>query len=328
MQSNPEERILIERYLNGSLSGLELQQFMERLESDESFRRTVSFQNLLQEGILLNDDERIRKNLVQATRYKKSRIPFGLKLIFTFLIITFIGIIVWDYVGTNSNNSKRHIFSFSFLKNKPEIKEEIETAKSPAVKQESGNVSNSQKEVETPAKANKPDHPSPSETQENAGEKSVISEGEGIAVVDTTGTIENLQPEFVIKKDQLMITYTLQAVEKNSSSGNVSGQENEVSLSQNAVDKLNPAAGLVEKQVPASSYEVEFWLSPINYRGYKLISHRLVLFGIEEPDAVKLIKIDGSLFMKYGDDFYRMWPGSEFMAFKKIREADLPISLK
>lgn len=318
MQENQEERILIERYLDGSLSGLELQQFMDRLESDDDFRRKVSFQNLLQEGILMADDERIKHALVSATGYKKSKVPFGLKLIATFFLVTLLGIIIWDYVGTNSNHSQRSYFSFSFFKKKETAPDEIKLDKQSnrkkeekqALREPTGSVEES---------STKPDLENPEKVAEQTLQPDT----------DSTYLVSKDQPEFVIKKDQLLISYQIAAIEKGSNSDKPETHtEAGSSLSQSAVEKLNPAAGLVEKETPTANYEVEFWISPINYRGYKLINNKLILFGIEEPDAVKLFRIDGDLFMRYGNDYYRLWPGTEFMAYKRVRDMDLPLTIK
>ncbi len=318
MQENQEERILIERYLDGSLSGLELQQFMDRLERDDDFRRKVSFQNLLQEGILMSDDDRIKQALVSATGYKKSKVPFGLKLIATFFLVTLLGIILWDYVGTNSNHSPRSYFSFSFFKKKETAPEEIKSDKQSTRKKE---------EKQTP--------PEQTGSVEASSIEPVLENPEKSAEqtlqqdTDTTNIASKDQPEFVIKKDQLLISYQISAIEKGGTSDKPDAHPaSGSSLSQSAVEKLNPAAGLVEKEIPTANYEVEFWISPINYRGYKLINNKLILFGIEEPDAVKLFRIDGDLFMRYGNDYYRLWPGTEFMAYKRVRDMDLPLTIK
>lgn len=318
MQENQEGRILIERYLDGSLSGLELQQFMDRLERDDDFRRKVSFQNLLQEGIQMADDDRIKQALVSATGYKKSKVPFGLKLIATFFLVTLLGIILWDYVGTNSNHSPRSYFSFSFFKKKESPPEEIKSDKQSTRKKE---------EKQTP--------PEPTGSVEESSMEPDLENPEKSAEqilqqdTDTTNIASKDQPDFVIKKDQLLISYQIAAIEKGSPSdkpetNTAAGS----SLSQSAVEKLNPSAGLVEKEIPTANYEVEFWISPINYRGYKLINNKLILFGIEEPDAVKLFRIEGDLFMRYGNDYYRLWPGTEFMAYKRVRDMDLPLTIK
>ncbi|HNP98101.1 MAG TPA: hypothetical protein PKK99_03555 [Bacteroidia bacterium] len=324
MLSSQEERILIERYLSGALSGLELQQFMERLEQDHAFQQRVSFQNLLQEGIAQADDIRLEEMVASNLGYRKSRIPFGLKLIVTFLLITVLGIIVWDYVGTNSNTTPKNYFTFSFLKKEKESSssekpEKQNTRKRTEVIQETKN----EESVENipPSETNS--------TDENSSGEGAPSSQDKVNNSDSTHSEAGASPDIVIKKDQLLMSVQISAAERNNTGENSPSKEGaSATLSQNAIDKLNPAAGLVEKDQPSSNYDVEFWVSPINYRGYKLIKNKLILFGIEEPDAVKLFLMDGNLFMKYGNEYYRLWSGAEFMAYKRIRENDLPLTTK
>ena len=89
-----QERSLIDRYIDNSLSGVELKEFMDKLDSDENFRKSVSFHNLLIESIQVAEDNRVEKSIVEKIGYKKPLIPTGLKLIITFLFITGTGIIL------------------------------------------------------------------------------------------------------------------------------------------------------------------------------------------------------------------------------------------
>ena len=64
----------------------------------------------------------------------------------------------------------------------------------------------------------------------------------------------------------------------------------------------------------------------MNYKGYKLINDKLILFGIEEPDAVKLYSKENKLWMKYGQDFYFLEPSEDFGSLIKTNE--IPSALK
>ncbi len=59
---------------------------------------------------------------------------------------------------------------------------------------------------------------------------------------------------------------------------------------------------------------VEFWESPINYRGYKLSKSHLMLFGISEPNAVTLVKKDNILVLNYLNRTYTLEQSSNFTA--------------
>ena len=135
---NELERSLIDRYINNSLSGIELKEFMDRLESDESFRKSVAFQNLIVESIQTFEDLRLENGILKQLNYKKPLIPSGLKWILIFLSIVFFGIILWEYIGVGTYQKKGNIFRFEMFtrtldkteKDKSEIKKNIKQDKS------------------------------------------------------------------------------------------------------------------------------------------------------------------------------------------------------
>src|SRR6185295_12703245 len=96
---SPEDKLLVDRYLDNSLTGIELRDFLTRLEKDELFKAEVSFHNKLVQGIIEAEDHRLREFVIEAIGYKKPLIPMSLKLILAFIIFTFGGIIYWEYIG-------------------------------------------------------------------------------------------------------------------------------------------------------------------------------------------------------------------------------------
>jgi len=303
-----QERSLIDRYIDNSLSGVELKEFMDKLEQDANFRKQVSFHNLLIESIQIAEDTRLEKSLVTQIGYKKPLIPSGLKLILTFLFITAIGITLWQYLGTGTLQSRKRIFSWDLFR-----KNDVEKIKDP-----------------TPSIAT-----SSNKTNQTSSEAEGVKESSNpeLSVEEKVITQDSLNPEIlseeenvVVKQDQLLVVHTLKVtgiqIEETKKAA-------ENSLSQSTANKLNPSGGLVEtSKSQDENYEVEFWLSPVNYKGYKLASNKLVLFGIEEPDAVKLYFVEDKLMMKYGQDYFRLNPSDEFIAFSTIKNTDLPAALK
>jgi hypothetical protein len=294
---NQQDRILIERYLDNRLSGYELQQFMLRLENEPAFREKVSFQNLMMESIREADQHNLAEQVKANIRYKKSLVPFGLKLIMTFLLITAGGIVLWNYVGPEHQHSR--VLSFDFLKPDKDKPEEQPQPKTFAVKKDS-----IVKDTSTVA-------------------ADVNTVPETTAVTDSLSGDEYSPDDIVIKKDQLLVSYTLKVIPIDPPDKKDTLKD----LSQTTASKLNPPAGLPE-DTERELYDVEFWVSPINYKGYRLSHDRLVLFGIEEPDAVRLFYFDGKLVMNYGHNYFSLHPSNEFVSFSSIKEIDLPSALK
>lgn len=301
-----QDRSLIDRYIDNSLSGVELKEFMDRLESDESFRKSVSFHNLLIDSIQVAEDSRIEKAIVEKIGYKKPLIPTGLKLIITFLFITGSGIILWQYIGTGTLQSRRKIFNLDLFRKS-------------ADKQEKQSDKTSVKPKEKPIQ----------EATESAGINEANETSSEVLKVqqDSLNTTALTEEEnLIVKKDQLLMSHTLKVTELQQEELK---KPTESSMAQSTANKLNPSAGLVENsKAEDENYEVEFWLSPVNYKGYKLNSNKLVLFGIEEPDAVKLFSFEKKLMMKYGQEYFKLNPSDEFVSFSMIKNTDLPAALK
>lgn len=291
MKRKEEERLLIDRYLSNSLSGTELKDFMDRLESDADFRNEVSFQNLIAEAIRHADQQRMETAIIEAINYKKPLVPLGLRLIVLFLLITVSGILLWQFSGT-TDGIKKPKLSFNIFTKK--------TAEKTAVK------SGSKKEI-----AVVPD--TAAVTEEIPGEP--------VVEADSLGSMNLSEEEVIVKKDQLLMTVPMKPIPLDEADSEQS------SLAQSAADKLNPAAGLPD-ETAIQEYQVEFWISPVNYRGYKLANDKLILFGIEEPDAVRLYTFSNNLLMKYGKDYYKLQPVSDFVSFLIMKENSLPAALK
>ncbi len=304
LEVSDKERVLIDRYLDNSLSGVELKEFMDRLENDEQFRKVVSFHNLLVESIQEAENSRLENNLIELINYKKPLIPSALKLILIFLAITFVGITLWEYIGPGTSNPKNKLFSFEIFKKKSEKVDPEKQIIKKELKSTPKTIENGGDSVEDQNAA--------------AIENTFVDSKDSGFVNIPTGSDQNLE----VKKDQLLVAHTFKVQEVTLTEKKV-----EVSLSQSTVSKLNPAAGLVENP-KVENYEVEFWISPINYKGYKMANNKLVLFGIEEPEAVKLFLIENKIVMKYGHEFFKISNSDDFVSFTSIKPSDLPLSIR
>ena len=303
MNLKEEERILVDRYLANEMSGVELQDFLDRLENDVAFRHEVVIQNFVVDAIKDYDDKRILSRLEEAIDYRKSFLPFGLKMILLFLFITVAGIILWDYIGQSPTRNTNHLFTFNFFKKASKEKEKNKTE---SVTAQSKSVV---AEKELPV----------SVTDSSTTEE---EESQQVQASDDSALVQNAE-EVVVKKDQLLVSHSIKALPLDEKKA-----EDKASMAQSTADKLNPAAGLPDEEKGTDSYMVEFWISPVNYRGYKLMNDRLVLFGIDEPDAIRLFVYNKNLLMKYGKDYFRLQPTGEFISLNQVKETSLPSALK
>jgi hypothetical protein len=72
-----------------------------------------------------------------------------------------------------------------------------------------------------------------------------------------------------------------------------------------------------------NTLRVEFWKSPINYKGYKTGVNKLVLFGIDQFDMISFKWMNSTLFMKYMSDYYQIDKTTDFKSLVPISNPQL-----
>jgi hypothetical protein len=82
----------------------------------------------------------------------------------------------------------------------------------------------------------------------------------------------------------------------------------------------NPAA--------APQIRLEFWKSPVNFRGYKFIRNTLVTFGLDPQEQVKIYLDNGLFYMQSGGSTYRINQTDRFLPFSIASEESLPKQIR
>ena len=145
---------------------------------------------------------------------------------------------------------------------------------------------------------------------------SLLVEGDELSDDSSMVTDNSSGSDIVVARDELLFIKYIKV------SGSFDG-----SMAGNELDSLlldDRSSGNRQKNV----VHVEFWRSPINYRGYKFDGSRLILFGIYEYDDFRLLTYDHRLYMKYTSDYYPLRPVADFAALTPVREAALLKELK
>jgi len=69
--------------------------------------------------------------------------------------------------------------------------------------------------------------------------------------------------------------------------------------------------------------EVEFWRSPIHYKGYKYFRNNLQLYGVHKSDNIKFYSLDGDLYMLKGGNYYKFTEEDAFNAFRIVTDKEI-----
>lgn len=77
------------------------------------------------------------------------------------------------------------------------------------------------------------------------------------------------------------------------------------------------------REVGVKALQVEFWRSPLNYRGYKMSKNKLVLFGSDPADELQLYKLEETIYMKNRAGVFRLDFTSDFRQPERISDASL-----
>jgi len=294
MSLSIHERHLIDRYLNGELSGIELEEFNQKLIADADFKKTMELQQLIYAGVAHAREEEIREKISASIKYRKPGVPFPLKLIIAFLLIIIFGITFWSYVGNDFDRLKPYNNFISLFKRKDkEVLPERASTKLP--------IKSTVEQQDSSATDVNP-------------EDSTSSSSEHSSTTDTTLYEDDIE----VKKDVLVFTKILPLINKST--------QHDESLSKETAQKLPDADLPVDEN--ADSLTVEFWVSPIHYKGYKMSKNKVILFGMENIEALKLYRLNKDIYMDDGESFYQMAITYDFMPYQKLKDSEIPRELK
>lgn len=67
---------------------------------------------------------------------------------------------------------------------------------------------------------------------------------------------------------------------------------------------------------------IEFWESPVNYKGYRLGRDKMIVFGII-PDEVKMVKYNGNLYLVTINNIFEVNPCTDFCQLRPIKDKAL-----
>lgn len=126
---------------------------------------------------------------------------------------------------------------------------------------------------------------------------------------DTSRNVSNSKSsdDIVIAKDELLFTRIIK----------VEGINGNESKKDAALDSL--LINDKTKKPPANFIKVEFWRSPINYKGYKYSNNKLVLFGIYIYEDASLEIRNNKLYLNYANTFYLIEKADDFQPLMAVR---------
>lgn len=97
------------------------------------------------------------------------------------------------------------------------------------------------------------------------------------------------------------------------------GQENKL----NTKDSLLKKNAGIKENLATKELIIEYWQSPLNYKGYKLAKNKLIVFGINENEPLKIFDYGNSLFLRIQGQYVKLENRQEFKSFEKYTDQEI-----
>lgn len=135
----------------------------------------------------------------------------------------------------------------------------------------------------------------------------------GLISPDTISNAETQLAEenIIVKKDELLAVKNVQVIEIESTE--------RITKKDSVLQNISG----IKEPVATGWYIIEYWKSPINYKGYKTNKNKIVLFGIAEAEKPKLFKIGDDFYLRNNERVFRLRKSAEFIALESITDPSI-----
>jgi hypothetical protein len=126
--------------------------------------------------------------------------------------------------------------------------------------------------------------------------------------ISITNSIE--EEEIIVKKDEMLFSEMLMII-------------NLDSVKTNKGDSLAKLAANIKEPAINQFCQVEYWKSPLNYRGYKFSKNKLVVYGIEYVDKDSIFRWKDNFYFKANNRIYELEKTPEFKTLEIANNPEL-----
>jgi hypothetical protein len=149
--------------------------------------------------------------------------------------------------------------------------------------------------------------------------KNIKEHADSTKQVDSLRT-NNPDENIVIRKDEMLTSRTVELLNISPVASNSNGSKDSLAA------KL---AGVREDKTGGRQFRtLEFWTSPLNYKGYKMNRNKIVLYGLPDSDGIKLFQLDDEIYLQNGTVTYHLESGNDFRTYEKVNSESILSKLK
>ncbi len=163
---------------------------------------------------------------------------------------------------------------------------------------------------------------SKNDSSETNNEKTLsVSSKDTLTVTKSSDSLNDnsvVSEDVVVKKDELISTKTMEVINLNPLSAKVTSKDS----------LLQKVSGVQDDKNAKQLFNIEFWESPINYKGYKMSKYKIVLFGIASVDGIKVFRTEDAIYLKNQTAIYKLDYASELKPYERISDESIISKLK
>jgi hypothetical protein len=330
---------LFDLYLNNALEGNERAQFEEKLINNAEFNKAFTDYKTLVLGI--QDFGKIElKNYIKAQAINSNK-GSNFKISRTFYamaasVVLVIGL-VFVFQQYSSNSAKSNEIAIEQKADEVSqmdtaIKQDQKFLEMEAVKKEAANetvMANVEEEKDAPIFESVDDADFKERDNQAPPSAGVSSaETESYKIVSERKLSDTvLLALYVDNASEKLMNKDANKLEKAAATKKLPGTYNNNNNYNNKADVKSDSLVVRKakaRAVKSDQYTIEYWQSPINFKGYKLVGYTLQLYGLGSSQAsVKLYKVDYQLYLRMNGLVYELKSCTDGCAFSQTQADDI-----
>jgi hypothetical protein len=129
----------------------------------------------------------------------------------------------------------------------------------------------------------------------------------------TTLRRDSLDDQIVVKKDEIITSSSMNVINL--------GTQSKPTGKDSTLESISGIKDDGKNQV--NKFTVEFWRSPINYRGYKMSKNKIILFGMNPDENMRLYRVDENIYIRQSSALYKIDYTNEFRGLERVSDPQL-----
>lgn len=341
MKSNETHIELFDQYLLNQLGEVQKKAFEERLSNEPNFKEEFEIHKILVQGIQQHGREELKNFLKENATInfwggniwpKQMRVAS----VAVFLLFAGMYVLIHFYLQPKSQGNNTAIITEKSTELDVNNITKDDTVPVPPATEVPNTLSNVESmEIEIPVIEDEIQNPSEEidmmekETESELATKQlndyqVLNErklSDTVLFVMNIPVNNALKEEASIKVVKKSKSPTIPSNTQNSPLNNNAGQLN-LDTSANVKYENSDKKGLSKKVSASVKYQIEFWTSPINFKGYKLINQTLQLYGLSN-NQVQLKMMNNQLYLIHKQTVYVLNTCVDGCAYKPLNDEEL-----